>query len=138
MRWVQVMSAAAGLAGFGPLSAADPPPPSGCHTQQRAGHADCVAWWARPGVGPKQAGGYVGGGCLFRGGPRGPEDGTWGWDYVGKGKYPGRIFLGWCACGVRKPSGPYKTDGPEVVDVFAIKPIKRAVERHHAGGEGEH
>jgi hypothetical protein len=131
MRWVQVMTAAAGLAGFSVSRAADPPAPSGCHTHQRAGTTG-IAWYALPGLSPKETGGYVGGGCLVRGGPRGPEDGTWGWDYVGKGKHAGRIFLGWCGCRF-KPAGPYKTDGPEVPDVFAVKPIKRAVEQHHSG-----
>jgi hypothetical protein len=129
MRWVQVMTAAAGLASASAVRAADPPPASGCHTPARAGHPQHIAWYAVPGLSPKETGGYVGGGCLFRGTVRGPADGTWGWDYVGKGKHPGRIFLSWCGCARQPRPGPYKTDGPEVPDVFAVKPIKRALEK---------
>src|SRR3954447_19632443 len=121
--WAFILS----LVVAGSVRAADPPAPSGDHPQVRAGNAQCVAWYAVPGVSPMETGGYVGGGCLFRRGPRGPEDGTWGWDYVGKGNHPGRIFLGWCGCGREKPGGTYKTDGPPVPDVFSVKPIKRAL-----------
>lgn len=114
--------------------AADPAPPSGQHTMHRAGHPHCIAPWATWGRSPKATGGQVGGGTLCRGGPPAAGDGTWGYDYVGHGYWPSRIFSNWYADGVRqRPMGPYKIDGgPHVPDVFAIKPIKRAVERHRA------
>lgn len=111
--------------------AADPAPPSGCHTHERAGHPRCVAWWAVPSWScGKECGGLVGGGCLRKGTGAGPYDGTWGWDYVGCMLKPNRVFLGWCANCVRQPKpGTYKVDGPHVPDVFAVKPIKRAIEK---------
>jgi hypothetical protein len=110
--------------------AADPAPPSGDHTQQRAGYSNCVAWWAVPSWSCKECGGLIGGGCLRRGTDAGPYDGTWGWDYVGHGWRPNRIFLSWCPdCARQHKPGPYKVDGPNVPDVFAVKPIKRAVEK---------
>jgi hypothetical protein len=55
---------------------------------------------------------------------RNPQnDGTWGWDYVGRGWQPGRIFLNWCHCVNRQPSsGAYRTDGHPVPDVLASPP----------------
>src|SRR5262245_34598318 len=110
-----------------PTWADDPVPPSGDHTACRAGYPQCIAWWA-VGRSCKETGGQVGGGCLRRGHLAGPEDGTWGWDYVGHGWCVSRIFLGWCPeCSTQPKSGPYKTEGPHVPDVFSVKPVKRAV-----------
>ena len=111
--------------------AADPPEPSGEHTHCRAGYPMCIAPWARPGISPREAGGLVGGGTSFR--QAGPSycDGTWGWDYVGPCAKFHHIFLGW-SYDRKHPARPgsYKTDGPPVVDVFAEKPLRHAVERH--------
>ena len=116
------------LAAYG--LAADPAPPSGDHTHQRAGYPTCTAWWAVPGGACNECGGLIGGGCLRRGTGAGPYDGTWGWDYVGCGWRPNRIFLGWCPdCARQAKPGPYNVDGPHVTDVFAIKPVKRAIEK---------
>ena len=113
--------------------AADPVPPSGDHTQQRAGNPQCNALWAVPSRSAKECGGLVGGGCLRGGVGAGPNDGTWGWDYIGCGWRPNRIFLGWCAdCVSQRKPGTYKTDGPNVPDVFSVKPIKRAVEKRQS------
>ena len=38
---------------------------------------------------------------------------------------------GWCHCGKQRPYGPYRTDGPHVPDVFAVKPLRQA-----AGAKG--
>lgn len=110
--------------------ASDPATPSCDHTHERAGYPRCIAWYATPSWERKECGGLVGGGCLRRGTGAGPYDGTWGWDYVGHGWRPNRIFLGWCADCVKQPKpGPYKVDGPHVPDVFAVKPVKRAIEK---------
>jgi hypothetical protein len=99
------------------------------HTQQQAGYAQCVAWYAIPGRTAKDGAGYVGGGCLGRKGePRRPDEGVFGWDYVGGGWYPGRVFLNWCHCRKQPPPGSYKTDGPHVPDVFSVHPLLRAAE----------
>jgi hypothetical protein len=118
---------------------ADPAPPSGDHTMHRAGYPRQVAWWAVPGRTGKVTGGQVGGGALRGGLPPGPGDGTWGYDYVGHGRWPHRVFLGWAPAERERPGiGPYATEGgPHVPDVFAIKPVKRALERRHAPAEHE-
>jgi hypothetical protein len=70
----------------------------------------CVAWWARPSESPHDIGYYVGGGVGKRHGePRRPDEGTWGWDYVGL--LPRRIVLWWghgrrCQGG----TGAYRTE----------------------------
>lgn len=116
--------------------APDAPPPSGDHNQCRAGHSDQISWYAVPGLSCKETGGWIGGGRLCRGVANGPIDGTWGWDYVGKGGYVGRVFLKWSPTCARQPKpGPYKIDGPNAPDVFSFKPIKRAVEKKHNAGE---
>ncbi len=116
---------------------AEPPCSASDHTLQRAGNPQCVAWYAVPGRSPKDALGYVGGGCLGRkGGPRDPlTEGILGWDYAGCGWYPGRVFLNWCH-GKERPTGPYSAEGPHVPDVFSVRPILRAVEaKEHHGAE---
>jgi hypothetical protein len=103
---------------------------------ERAGNPQCVAWYAKPGRTHKYDLGYIGGGCLGRKGePRGPADGIFGWDYVFCGRYPGRVFLNWCHCRKQPKAGPYKTDGPEVPDIFAIHPLRRVVEEKAHHGE---
>jgi len=111
------------------------------HTPERAGLICPVARYAVPGVSRYEAGGYVGGGALFRGGGRGPCDGTFGWDYVGFGWRPGRVFLGWLndRPGQSALARKYATDGPRVPDVIAAQPVRRAVkeakaEKHEAHG----
>ncbi|QVL32922.1 hypothetical protein KIH39_03115 [Telmatocola sphagniphila] len=49
-----------------------------------------------PSASRDQGAGLIGGGRLFKGDPAAqPADGTFGWDYVGKGQFMHRIFLGW-------------------------------------------
>jgi hypothetical protein len=103
------------------------------HTAERAGYPQCLAPWAVPGRTDKYAIGYVGGGCLGRRGePWRPGEGIFGWDFAGCARYPGRVFLNWCHCGTEPKSGPYKTDGPHVPDVFSVHPVQRAAEKHRA------
>jgi hypothetical protein len=106
------------------------------HTHARAGNPQCVAWYAVPGRTHKYGTGYVGGSCLGRKGePRHADEGIWGWDYIGCGWYPGRVFLNWCHCRRQPPAGPYKVDGPHVPDIFAIHPLRRIVEAKAHHGE---
>jgi hypothetical protein len=105
------------------------------HTFARAGQSNVVAPWARPTRAPKEAPGYVGGGRAFpawSGEGRGPLDGTFGYDFVGYGLYPNRVFLGWYGPAAGPPGGPYNTDGPRVFDIFSVRPVQRAL----AKGEG--
>jgi hypothetical protein len=79
---------------------------------------------ARPAQTPHYAGGYVGGGSLLRGSGRASDEGIFGWDYVGPQRFAHRIFLGW-SHGRKVPAGgSYKTDGPEVPDVFSWRPLR--------------
>src|SRR5258708_4852301 len=100
------------------------PPCAPEHTHQRAGCSDQIAPWAKPANTDKYAGGYIGGGCLWRGEGRDPvADGTWGWDFVGGGCRPGRFFLGWCHENCRKAkTGTYRTEGRPLPDLFASPP----------------
>jgi hypothetical protein len=103
--------------------AAPPPDPLAGHC--RAGWPLCVAPWAIPSSTPAYCGGYVGGGCAHcpKCEDRSPEEGTWGWDYVGW-VFHRRVFLGWWH-GRREQAGigAYKTDGPK------LKPHEQ--EEHH-------
>ena len=91
-------------------------PSSADHTLDRAGHPERVSCLAEPSNTPHYTGRYVGGGCAHRGDDRGPNDGTWGWDYCGwfMSHHP---WLGWCH-GRRCQGGvgAYQTDGPHVPD----------------------
>jgi hypothetical protein len=111
-----------------PVRAEIPAPcTGGDHTPEQAGYPPCVAWYARCGRTDKYALGYVGGGCVGRcGEARNLDEGTFGWDYAGHWR-PGRVFLNWCHCGKSPKEGPYKTDGPNVPDPFAVHPIKNAL-----------
>jgi hypothetical protein len=102
---------------------ADPPCASD-HTMERAGNPNTIGSWARPANSPNYTGGYVGGGCPFRGESRNPQtDGTWGWDYVGRPCNPQRIFINWCHCQSTHPKqGTYKTDAPHVPNILASPP----------------
>ncbi len=96
----------------------------GCnHTFQRAGHPEELSHLARPGNTPDYCGYYVGGGCAVRGGGPGPSRGVWGWDYCrGPCGVPHKVQLGWCfGCRPQGGVGYYKTDGPEVPNVFGVK-----------------
>ena len=83
------------------------------HTMSRAGNSASVAWWATPSVGRFDGGGTVGG--------------TFGLDFVGK--RPGRVFLSPSADPSRGTpiANNYRTDGPHVPDVFAARPLRKAI-----------
>lgn len=104
------------------------------HTMERAGYPQCVSKCAAPGRNCNYRLGYVGGGCFTCKGctARPADQGTFGYDYAGCIlTRPGRVFLSWCGCDGGKLPGPYKTDGPHVPDIFAIRPVKRACEHKH-------
>lgn len=81
------------------------------HTMCRAGWPESLSKFARPSITHRYCGGYVGGGCAFRGEPRHADEGTWGWDYCG-GHLKHRVFLCWCHCTRFVSGGTYQTDGP--------------------------
>jgi hypothetical protein len=112
------------------------------HTMQRSGDSRMVAPWAVPSLGRFDSGGYVGGGSI-RGNKgttiaTGPlTEGTYGTDFAGFHLRMGRVFLAPSADPACGPSiaQNYRTTGPHVPDVFAIRPFRRAVlekkEGHH-------
>jgi hypothetical protein len=92
---IAVVLAGSAAAGDEPFAAHVGPPRYREHSHERAGTTG-TARFAAPSVSCKDAGGYVGGNRL-RGTPAtalSPNPGVFAWDYVGHGKYPNRIFLG--------------------------------------------
>jgi hypothetical protein len=105
------------------------------HTDDRAGYPRELAPWAKPGVTAAYAGGQVGGSKLFQGGPPTGDGAIFGFDYVGCGYWPHRLFLGW-ANGRKVPLADkgYRTDTFKVPDPFSHRLIHKHSEEH---GEGE-
>jgi hypothetical protein len=108
------------------------------HSMTRAGNPIKIAWWAQPSVGKHDATGYIGGGSLKgnsvlakgHSSATGPTDtGTFGSDFAGFHLRMGRVFLAPSADPGRGPSITcnYRTDGPHVPDVFALRPLRKAV-----------
>jgi len=117
------------------------------HTMERAGHPYSVRAHSIPSVPPAVVGGYIGGARLFgnhifargAGASVGAiEHGTYGVDYAGIQTRPGRVFL---APSYDPSIGPsiarsYRTDGPQVTDIFSLRPVRKAViEAREAGHE---
>jgi len=108
------------------------------HTMERAGNPQSVSRLAVPSVTPRDVSGYVGGARLLgnhilASGPTaatGPlTDGTFGTDYAGIKVHPNRVFL---APSYDPSVGPtlarsYRTNGPHVPDVFALRPFRKAI-----------
>lgn len=115
------------------------------HNHERTHTVNPVGNHAVPSKSQYESGGYIGGGKLVHGEGRGVTDGTFGWDYTGFGRRPGRIFLGWFNDGPTKHQGTflpkYNSDGPRVTDVVALQPWKKAIREakaeKHGGGEKE-
>jgi hypothetical protein len=115
------------------------------HTFEHAGYPDEISKFARPSETPNYIGYYVGGGCTFRGGPPGPTEGTYGWDYAGLGCHFKKIVLNWCHR-YQGGQGPYKIDGPHTPDIGpCIEKLKEGPakkehyeehESHEEGHEG--
>jgi hypothetical protein len=101
----------------------------GCnHTFERAGFSNETSCLAQPGRRPNYCGYYVGGGCyngpcISKGGPPGPLQGTYGWDYCcGPCGLNHRVVLGWCyGCRPKGGTGSYRVDGPHTPNPLAIK-----------------
>jgi hypothetical protein len=82
--------------------------------ERRAGYPSRVSCLAQPSDTGAYDGYYVGGGTPCRGeGPR-EEEGTWGWDYLGRW-WNSRVALLWSHGREQGGSGAYKTDGPQVL-----------------------
>lgn len=108
-----------------------PPQCAGCVNPCRE-HVPGIARYAKPSENPQYIGYYVGGGChRCKGEYRGPDEGTWGWDY--QGWCPRAIVLKWCHCRrYQGGRGAYYPDGP-------VKPEPLYVPKHevpkHEGEE---
>ncbi|MCE9564373.1 MAG: hypothetical protein K8U57_20240 [Planctomycetes bacterium] len=118
------------------------------HTMERAGNPLSVNRFAIPSVPAHNAGGYIGGQRLFGhrafltkgalSSPGAVAVGTYGTDYAGITVRPGRVFL---APSYDPSIGPtvaraYRTDGPQVTDVFALRPVRKAVLEAREDREG--
>ncbi len=108
------------------------------HTMPRAGDSRRIAPWAVPSVTRFEAGGFIGGGSvrgntILAKGPitaTGPlTEGTFGTDFAGFHLRMGRVFLAPSADPADGPSiaRTYRTEGPHVPDVFAIRPFRKAI-----------
>ncbi len=104
------------------------------HTHEAKGGSDRISRYAIPSVESHEAGGYIGGGRVFRGSAGGPNEGTFGYDYVGFGRRPGRIFLGFFGESAKQQGllPKYNADGPRVKDLVAAQPFRRAVKEAKA------
>lgn len=121
------------------------------HTMQRAGYPQQISRCAAPSLSCRDYGGYVGGAKLFHGpnsltasGPmsgNGPQyHGTYGTDYGGLHGHLARVFLA--------PSDDpcrgypfwwnYRAEGPRVTDVFAARPLRKAILEQHEEKEHRH
>jgi hypothetical protein len=106
----------------------------------RANKVPGVACYAQPSDTGRYEGGWVGGGAARGGGPPGPEEGTWGWDYWGQHwwhrfhvrRYP---FLNWARDGrYQGGTGAYKTDGPRFPPNIIIFSEKAGEQGHGESG----
>jgi hypothetical protein len=107
------------------------------HTMQRSGDSRRIAPWATRSVSRFEAGAYIGGGSLKANSllatgaasTAGPTtDGTFGTDFAGFHMRMGRVFLAPSAdpsCG-NSMARSYRTDGPHVPDIFALRPFRKA------------
>ena len=105
------------LAGcLGQLPSPDPTSACGADRHEQAGYPRSVAWWAIP----SDACGFtmyrIGGDCPLPrlAEPPRPDEGTWGWDYVGRWWHR-HVILGWWH--ERRPetgASTYRTDGPNL------------------------
>jgi hypothetical protein len=117
------------------------------HTMEAAGCPSSVAWYAIPGVTRFDAMGYIGGASLRNNSPHplrsqatGPVlAGTFGQDFGGFAGNTGRVFL---APTMDPANGhpiarDYRTDGPHVPNIFAWRPIRKAVIEAKDAHEGK-
>jgi hypothetical protein len=97
-------------------------------TERDAGYPHCVSPHAAPSVTPRYSGSYVGGGWALhrRGNAPSPDDGTFGWDYSGRGFFRPRVDLGFSHRFRQGSGGPYATEGPKFLETALEK-----VHEHH-------
>jgi len=115
------------------------------HDFDSMGHPEEISKFAAPSETANYFGYYVGGGCAFQGGPPGPAEGTYGWDYAGLCCHCKRIVLNWCHRD-QGGIGPYRIDGPHTPDIGPyIEKLKEGPghkeeqgEEHHAEHGEEH
>ena len=96
--------------------------PACCHELERAGYAHHVSPWAIPSNTSAYSGYYVGGGSHSYTGPaRCADQGTWGWDFVGRCVVP-LVRLGWSHPPREQGgTGSYEPDGPKVRNLLQHK-----------------
>jgi hypothetical protein len=121
------------------------------NTMQRAGYPQQISKCAAPSLSCRDYGGYVGGAkpCLnprnlMARGPmsgNGPQYyGTYGTDYGGLRGHLARVFL----APSEDPSRGYpiawnyRAEGPRVTDVFAARPLRKAILEQHEEKEHRH
>ena len=89
-----------------------------CNNFQRAGNPTCISPLARCGFSHRFSGYFVGGGGSLRyGQARYPNEGVWGWDYVGGYRHwlRPKVALPWHHSSKSQGgTGAYKTDGPKI------------------------
>jgi hypothetical protein len=112
------------------------PPRTFSNTFDRAGFPQMLSNHAIPTNTINECGHYVGGGgggLLHRAGPRCVNEGTWGWDYVGRFP-PRRVFPAWNhGRRYQGGTGRYRTDPPfEIPNIFETE-----LPKLHHRGEGE-
>src|SRR5687768_16561419 len=95
----RLTSFVAGLLTAGAAAGGEPSPPNHVPPAMPCRHrpAPGQACWAQPSDTGHYVGYWVGGGCLRKGDPPTPDEGTWGWDYGGC-LFPKRVYLLWCHC----------------------------------------
>jgi len=126
------MTALAGLSLFCSASAHESLyAPACCHEVKRAGHPWRRAPWAVPSNACAYDGYYVGGGAhTYRAACRHEQEGTWGWDYVGRGATP-FVRLGWWHVPRKQGgAGSYEPDGPRLLH-FEHESSSHASPAHH-------
>lgn len=111
-------------------------PSTAMNTMERAGNPQEVRKHAAPAYSKFYTGGYIGGGRLrlsagHKEGRDPATEGTWGWDYVGLGRRPGRVFLDWWHGAPKEPEmGTYSAEGRKVKDPIAGHPVQKAIHGH--------
>ncbi|WZO97943.1 hypothetical protein EP7_004995 [Isosphaeraceae bacterium EP7] len=101
-------------------------------SERDAGYPHCVSPHAAPSITPSYGGYYVGGGWPLhrRGNAPRPDDGTFGWDYTGRGLFRPRVNLGFSHRFRQGSGGPYATEGPKI-----LEPAIEKVREHHEPAE---
>jgi len=97
-----------------PVTHPNPPPLDAYTRQQQAGCPNTIAWWAIPSDCKGFTVSLVGGGCPCpqKADPPRPDEGTWGWDFLGR-FFKSNVLLGWWhERRYQGGSGAYQTEGP--------------------------